>query len=102
MHEAVHAVAAEIGASPAVVLGHTWLHERARTSMTTIIPVIGARTVERLTANLAAREIALPPAQFERIEIAGRPDLGECHDHNRDSVEYFHSPEPSGATIPVA
>jgi aryl-alcohol dehydrogenase-like predicted oxidoreductase len=69
--DAVRAVAAEAGASPAAV-SIAWL--LARPQVTSVI--FGARSVEQLEVNLAAAELALTPAQLAALDQASAFDLG--------------------------
>jgi aryl-alcohol dehydrogenase-like predicted oxidoreductase len=63
--EAVEAVAEEVDATPAQV-SLAWLTEHKQVTA----PIVGARTVDQLTENLAATEIDLTDEQFERLAEA--------------------------------
>ncbi|UPV74923.1 aldo/keto reductase [Halorussus limi] len=63
--EAVEAVAEEVGASPAQV-SLAWLTEHGQVTA----PIVGARTVEQLSENLAATDIDLSAEQFQRLAEA--------------------------------
>jgi len=65
MLEAVEAVAEEVDATPAQV-SLAWLTEHKQVTA----PIVGARTVDQLTENLAATEIDLTDEQFERLTEA--------------------------------
>jgi aryl-alcohol dehydrogenase-like predicted oxidoreductase len=67
--EALRDVAAEIGCEPAQV-AIAWLRSRP------VIPIVGARTVEQLQANLDALAISLDDEQRARLDAAGAPELG--------------------------
>jgi aryl-alcohol dehydrogenase-like predicted oxidoreductase len=62
---AVEAVAEEVDATPAQV-SLAWLTEHKQVTA----PIVGARTVDQLTENLAATEIDLTDEQFERLAEA--------------------------------
>jgi diketogulonate reductase-like aldo/keto reductase len=40
------------------------------------VPIVGARTVEQLTTNLGALDVALTTDQLDRLDTVGAPDLG--------------------------
>jgi aryl-alcohol dehydrogenase-like predicted oxidoreductase len=67
--EALRDVAAEIGCEPAQV-AIAWLRSRP------VIPIVGARTVEQLQADLDALAISLDDEQRARLDAAGAPELG--------------------------
>ena len=69
----VVAVANELGCAPAQV-AITWLLARPRPPA--LVPIVGARTVEQLTANIGALDVELTPEQLERLDGAGAPKLG--------------------------
>ncbi|BBY26704.1 aldo/keto reductase [Mycolicibacterium sediminis] len=68
--EAVADVAAEAGVSSAAV-SLAWLRSRPGT----VVPIIGARRLEHLTANLAALDVTLTDAQIARLDDASAPAL---------------------------
>jgi len=69
----VGAIAGELGCAPAQV-AIAWL--RARPEPPALVPIVGARTVEQLTTNLGALDVVLAPDQIDRLDTAGRPELG--------------------------
>src|SRR5690606_15888214 len=69
--DAVRAVAAEVGSTPAAV-SLAWL--LAKPQVTAVI--FGARTVEQLDANLAAVGLALTPEQLAALDQASAFELG--------------------------
>jgi aryl-alcohol dehydrogenase-like predicted oxidoreductase len=73
--ETVQKVAAELGALPAQVAIAWTLLNPAVTS-----PIIGARTLDQLDANLAALELELPAEQVADLERATAIELGFPHD----------------------
>lgn len=68
--DAVKAVAAEHGTSPATV-ALAWLLARPGVAA----PIIGARTMDQLEANLDALELVLDPAAVARLDAVSRPRL---------------------------
>ena len=69
----VAAVAGEIGCTPAQV-AIAWM--LARPAPPTIVPIVGTRTADQLTSNLAALDVELAPGRLERLDDAGAPRLG--------------------------
>lgn len=73
--EVVASVAVEIGCTPAQV-ALRWLLQQPGS----IIPIIGARHMGQLNENLGCLDIELTAEQLERLDQAGRVDLGFPHD----------------------
>ena len=72
---AVQEVAAELGATPSqVAIAWTRAH-RAH-----VHPLLGARTLEQLTDNLAAKDVVLPAAALARLDEASAIDIGFPYD----------------------
>ncbi|HEY4279282.1 MAG TPA: aldo/keto reductase [Conexibacter sp.] len=76
--DALHAVAAEIGASPAAV-ALAWVQSRPGVTST----LIGARRIAQLEANLKALELTLTDAQVAALDAASTPALNFPADNNR-------------------
>ena len=68
--EAVATVAAELGTTSAAV-SLAWLRSRPGT----VVPIVGARRPDHLTANLAALDLTLAPDQLRRLDEVSAPDL---------------------------
>nr|UPA71923.1 aldo-keto reductase IolS [Streptomyces sp.] len=73
------AVAEETGA-PAGQVAMAWLRARTARSATAMVPVIGPRTVDQLEDYLAALDLTLDDAQFERLEQAAAIRLGQPYE----------------------
>ena len=72
VHDELDAVAEEVGATPAQT-ALAWLMHRDGVTA----PIVGARTVEQLTENLAAAAIDFSPDQVDRLtEAKGGPYAG--------------------------
>ena len=69
--EVVREVAADLGAAPAQV-ALAWVLGRPGVDSV----LVGARTPEQVTANLAAADLELPADARARLDRAGAPDLG--------------------------
>ncbi|PQA87686.1 aldo/keto reductase [Hyphococcus luteus] len=77
--DAVEAVAKETGASAAqVALG--WVRAQNAKRKASIIPIIGARTLEQLEENLAAFAMTLDETHVQRLDAASAIVLGYPHD----------------------
>jgi diketogulonate reductase-like aldo/keto reductase len=68
--DAVGKVAAGLGVTPAAV-ALAWLRHRPGT----VVPIVGARRLEHLSANLAGLDVALTPAQLRELDEVSAPDL---------------------------
>ena len=66
----VAAVAAELGTTSAAV-SLAWLRARPGT----VVPIVGARRLEHLEANLAALDVTLTPEQLQRLDEVSAPEL---------------------------
>ena len=77
--DALVAVAAEAGISPAAV-ALAWVQGRPGVQST----VIGARRIDQLRANIAALEVTLTEAQIATLDAASKPTLNFPADNNRD------------------
>ncbi len=73
--EAVATVAGEIGCAASQV-AINWVRQQPGT----LIPLIGARTVEQLRDNLASLDNPLTPEQIARLDEASAIELGFPHD----------------------
>lgn len=79
------AVADELGvASAQVALAwtmahHPWVH-----------PILGARSTDQLTANLAALDLRLPPEALRRLDEASAVPLGFPHDFIESAREFVY------------
>jgi aryl-alcohol dehydrogenase-like predicted oxidoreductase len=84
--EAVAAVAADLGASPAAV-ALAWLRARPGT----VVPIVGARRLDHLEANLTALDLTLSAPQLERLDEVSAPALGypaELHGAMRAMLQF--------------
>ena len=93
--DAVLAVADELGVPPAQ-LAVAWLLERARRSPTGVVPVIGPRSVQQLDDYLAALDIEIDAATFDRLDDVSRVEPGRPYDKveargGDDAAFRFHS-----------
>ena len=70
MIDALLAVSAEVGASPAAV-ALAWVCSRPGVAST----LIGARRMDQLTANLAALDVTLTTGQIATLDAVSKPPL---------------------------
>jgi aryl-alcohol dehydrogenase-like predicted oxidoreductase len=89
--EAVADVAAEAGVSSAAV-SLAWLRARPGT----VVPILGARRLEHLTANLAGLDVTLTAAQVARLDDASAPALSYPAALNGDMATMLQF---AGATV---
>ncbi|MEV7779609.1 aldo/keto reductase [Kitasatospora sp. NPDC088351] len=102
--DAVLAVAEETGA-PAGQVAMAWLRARSARSATAMVPVIGPRTAEQLEDYLAALELTLEDAQFERLEQAGGFRPGQPYEliaNHQDAALGREGDRFVRPTVPVA
>lgn len=81
--QAVVDVAEEIGCEPGQV-ALAWLVRRG------VIPILGARTVDQLRANVSCLDVALSDAQAAKLEAASAIDLGFPHDFLRETRHFTY------------
>lgn len=74
--DAVIAAAEDLGV-PAAQVAVAWLLERARRSVTGIVPIIGPRTPEQTDSYLAALDVELTDEWYQKLDDASRIDLGQ-------------------------
>ena len=94
------AVAAELGVPPAQV-AMAWLRQRGDRAGTAFIPVIGPRTPDQLTDYLAALEVSLSQAQFDRIDEVSAVSLGVPHDASNAQLAAITGGETAAIKPPV-
>jgi aryl-alcohol dehydrogenase-like predicted oxidoreductase len=76
--DAVLDIATETGASPAEV-AVAWLRERSARSTTPLVPITGPRDVGQLDSYLAALDVQLSAAQYDRLAEVSAAPLGVPH-----------------------
>ncbi len=77
--DAVEGVAAEVGATAAQV-AIAWVRAKAAGSRTSIVPIIGARTIAQFAENLAALAVELSADQLRALDDASAIPLGFPHE----------------------
>ena len=87
VYAVVKDIADGLGVAPAQV-GVAWMLHRFSSSPTAFIPIIGAQGGDEMRQLLAACELDIGEADFDRISKAGAPDLGEPHNHNALSMDF--------------
>lgn len=76
--DALLAIASDSGFAPAEI-AIAYLLERGRRSRTSLIPIVGPRSIEQLETYLRALEITLPDGVYDRLTIVSAPELGIPH-----------------------
>ena len=77
--DVVEAVAQEVGASSAQV-AIAWVRAQANRRKTSIIPILGARTLRQLDENLGALALNLSPENLAKLDRASAIPLGFPHE----------------------
>jgi len=77
--DAVRAIAAKLGVTAAQV-SIAWMRQRAARSPTTLVPVIGPRTVEQLDDYLGALDVSLGDDDVERLDAVSAIAFGAPHE----------------------
>ncbi|MGE0220008.1 aldo/keto reductase [Mycolicibacterium sp.] len=99
--DAVAAVAAEVGTTSAAV-ALAWLRAREGT----VVPILGARRLEHLHANLAGLDVTLTPQQLHRLDEVSAPALSTAIDADLRAALQFAGTtvdgRPSGVYPPLA
>ncbi|GAA2183849.1 aldo/keto reductase [Brooklawnia cerclae] len=79
--DTVLAIASEVGRTPAQV-ATAWVNERSRRSATSLIPIIGPRSLAQLDDYLGALELDLTEEQYDRLTQVSAIPLGIPHEAN--------------------
>lgn len=94
----------QLGSTPAQV-ATAWVIERSRRLATSGTPIIGPRSLAQPQDYLAALDLELTPAQYERLTAVSTIDLGIPHEANARSLPGlqggFHG-SFDGPLVPVA
>jgi aryl-alcohol dehydrogenase-like predicted oxidoreductase len=98
--DTVLAVAAETGASAAQV-SMAWLRERGNRSSTTVVPIIGPRTMAQLEDYLGALDISLTDEQYTRLDTVSAPAPGVSPEINAMTRGAMLDGEPERFILPI-
>lgn len=98
--DTVLAIAEESGATPAQV-AVAWMNERAARSAAVQIPVIGPRTLAQLDDYLAALDVTLTPAQYQRLDQVSAVAPGVPHESNAALLDRLQGGDASAVDQPV-
>jgi aryl-alcohol dehydrogenase-like predicted oxidoreductase len=99
--DAVLAVAEEIGATPAQV-SVAWVRERAARSSTSLVPIIGPRSLTQLDSYLAAFDVQLTAEQFARLSEVSAVPLGVPHEAIARSLDGIQGGDSGRVIAPAA
>ncbi|WP_028062375.1 aldo/keto reductase [Solirubrobacter soli] len=97
----VLAIAAELDVPPAQV-AMAWLRDRDARSATSLVSIIGPRTVEQLDDYLAALDVTLTREQAARLDAVSAPALGVPHGVAAEVRERFVGADFDVSPVPVA
>ncbi len=98
------AVAGELGVTPTRV-AIAWLLHKAARSSTTLIPILGPRTLAQMEEPLKALEQPIPDEMLARLDAVSAPALGVPHEQIRDFYPQIAGGKPEllvPATVGVA
>jgi aryl-alcohol dehydrogenase-like predicted oxidoreductase len=98
--DAVIDVSVQLGKSPAEI-ALAWLCAKARESTTSIIPIIGPRTVEQLDNNLLALELTLPQEVLGRLDHVSKLAPGVPFEVNRETFPRMMGGRPESVNMPA-
>lgn len=98
--DAVIDAGAQLGRSPAEV-ALAWLGSKARTSTTSIIPIIGPRTVEQLDNNLLALDLELSQDLVSRLDQASQLAPGVPFEINAETLPRMLGGRPHLVDLPA-
>lgn len=96
--------AEELGVTP-TRLAIAWLLHQAAASTTTLIPILGPRTLAQLEEPLKALELKLPAELAARLAEVSSPALGVPHEQIRDFYPQVAGGQPERlipGAVPVA
>jgi aryl-alcohol dehydrogenase-like predicted oxidoreductase len=99
--DAVLAIAAELEVTPSQV-AVAWLRERAQRASTTLVPIIGPRTLAQLDDYLAALDVTLSSEQYERLDWVSAPTLGPPYDGAASRMDSMLGGDASSFIRPAA
>ncbi|MET4310738.1 aldo/keto reductase [Bradyrhizobium sp. RT4b] len=88
--ESLRAIAAEIGATPAQV-AIAWVAAQGKE----IVPLVGARTRNRLTEALGAAKVTLTPAHLAALAKAFPPDVASGTRYAAEQMAHLDSEKPA-------
>jgi aryl-alcohol dehydrogenase-like predicted oxidoreductase len=97
--DAVIDVGNQLGKSPAEI-ALAWLCAKARRSTTSVIPIIGPRTVEQLNNNLLALDLSLPQEVLGRLDQVSQIEPGVPFEVNRETFPRMMGGRPDLLDMP--
>jgi aryl-alcohol dehydrogenase-like predicted oxidoreductase len=97
----VLAIATELDVPPAQV-AMAWLRDRDARSATSLVSIIGPRSVAQLDDYLAALDVTLTREQADRLDADSAPVLGEPHAVAAEMRERYVGSDFDTAPVPVA
>jgi pyridoxine 4-dehydrogenase len=94
--EQLRAIAAEIGATPAQV-AIAWVAAQGQEHGQQIVPLVGARTRNRLSEALGAAKVTLTPAHLAVLAKAFPPDVAAGTRYAAEQMAHLDSEKPATA-----
>lgn len=84
--DTIFTIAIELETTPTHI-AIAWLLDKAASSTTAIIPILGSRTAAQLNATLGALNVVLTQNQVERLDFASAVSLGVPHEQINSSFK---------------
>jgi len=85
--DAVLSIAEEVGTSP-VQVSLAWLRHRAALAPTSLIPIVGPRSLAHLEEYLRSLDLELAPEHHQRLDADSAITLGPPHDDVSAALEH--------------
>ncbi|MCW2528084.1 MAG: aldo/keto reductase [Pseudonocardiales bacterium] len=102
--DAILAIAAEIGCSP-VHVSLAWLRKRAGLAQTSLIPILGPRSLEHLQEYLRSLELELDDGHYQQLDHVSAVRLGTPHEDVANALSHGFDGDRSllrAPLVPVA
>jgi len=94
--ERLRTIAAEIGATPAQV-AIAWVAAQGQEYGQVIVPLVGARTRNRLSEALGATKVTLTPAHLATLAKAFPPNVASGTRYAAEQMAHLDSEKPASA-----
>jgi aryl-alcohol dehydrogenase-like predicted oxidoreductase len=98
--DTVLAVAEGTGVTPAQV-SVAWVRERAARSATSLVPIIGPRSLTQLDDYLGALDVQLAPEQFARLSKVSAVPLGVPHEATTGALNRIQGGDTGRVVTPA-
>jgi aryl-alcohol dehydrogenase-like predicted oxidoreductase len=93
-------VAKDYDRSPSQI-AMAWLMQRGRRAGTTVVPIIGPRTMAQLDDYLAALTIELDTDTYDRLDEVSAPQLGQPHEDGEEVTDLVLGGQSGNFDLPA-